>query len=132
MSFSFHHIGMAVFSIEQTKPIYLMMGYSASQTTYDPIQNVSICFLNKEGETMIELIEPKDDQSPVNSILHKSGVSPYHNCYEVDVPLETAISELKMQKFMVVKKPECAVAIDNKRVCFLYNKNIGLIELLER
>ncbi len=41
----YHHIGIAVFNIEETAPFYIMQGYSKSQTVYDPIQNVNICFL---------------------------------------------------------------------------------------
>jgi hypothetical protein len=31
-----------------------------------------------------------------------------------------------------LSKPVEAVAMSNKKVCFLFNKNIGLIELVEK
>lgn len=132
----YHHIGIAVFNIEETAPFYIMQGYSKSQTVYDPIQNVNICFLfylnNGGGQMpMIELIEPIDEKSPVYKILQKSGVTPYHICYEVENISDT-ITELKREKFIPLSKPVEAVAMSNKKVCFLFNKNIGLIELVEK
>lgn len=133
----YHHIGIAVFNIEETAPFYIMQGYSKSQTVYDPIQNVNICFLfylNNGGGgqmPMIELIEPIDETSPVYKILQKSGVTPYHICYEVENISDT-ITELKREKFIPLSKPVEAVAMSNKKVCFLFNKNIGLIELVEK
>ena len=62
--------------------------------------------------------------------LEKVGVSPYHCCYEVD-NIEDAVSELRIQKYILVSKPVEAVAFCGSRVCFLFNKNVGLIELVE-
>ena len=133
---TYHHIGIAVFSIEETAPFYIMQGYSKSQTVYDPIQNVNICFLfyldNGGGGQMprIELIEPVDEKSPVYKILQKSGVTPYHICYEVE-NIQREIDRLKKEKFLPISKPVRAIAMNNKLICFLFNKNIGLIELVE-
>lgn len=60
-NFHFHHIGYAVASIEKTMYYYIDGGYSCSSVIFDPIQNVNICFLTKEGEPMIELLEPVDE-----------------------------------------------------------------------
>ncbi|MFR7517284.1 MAG: VOC family protein [Bacteroides uniformis] len=60
-NFHFHHIGYAVVSIEKTMYYYIDGGYSCSSVIFDPIQNVNICFLTKEGEPMIELLEPVDE-----------------------------------------------------------------------
>ncbi len=129
-SFKFHHIGVAVKSIEKTVTIYEQGGYSRSVTTFDPIQNVNICWLEKDGMPLVELLEPVNESSPVNKTLEKNGVTPYHICYIVD-DIEKAVQELRKQKYVTVSKPEEAVAINNCKVCFLFNKNIGLIELVE-
>ena len=73
-NFHFHHIGYAVTSIEKTMYYYIDGGYSCSSVIFDPIQNVNICFLTKEGEPMIELLEPVDENSPINKNLEKNGV----------------------------------------------------------
>jgi len=126
----FHHIGIACRDIEFTKAFYLNQGYKASETVEDPIQNVFICFLSKDGEPLLELLAPVDEKSPINRTLSASGVTPYHICYQVK-SIEDSIKSLKTQRFVRVSRPAPACALDNKRVCFLYNKDVGLIELVE-
>ena len=129
-SFRFHHIGVAVKSIEKTAEIYRRGGYFVSEKIYDPVQNVNICWLTKEGMPTVELLEPVDDTSPVCKTLEKNGVTPYHTCYVVD-HIDEAVAELRKVKYVMVSTPVEAVAIHNCRVCFLFNKNVGLIELVE-
>lgn len=130
LSLPFHHIGIACRNIEESSRFYIQNGYSLSPVTYDPVQNVNIAFLSKMGNPLIELISPYDETSPVNKNLQKNGVSPYHICYEAE-DLEAAIAELKKQKFLVVSRPAPAAAMENRRVCFLFSKDAGLIELVE-
>lgn len=129
-SFKFHHIGMAVKDIDATAPLYEQGGYHRSTSIFDPIQNVNICWLTKEGAPTVELLAPANEKSPVNKTLEKVGVSPYHCCYVVD-NLEDACTELRKQRYIMVSKPAEAVAFCGSRVCFLFNKNVGLIELVE-
>ena len=129
-SFKFHHIGIAVWDINKTAVMYEKGGYSMSDIIFDPIQNVNICWLTKEGMPTIELLAPVDELSPVCKILEKNGVMPYHNCYIVE-KIEEAIADLRKQKYVLVKKPVEAVAIHNSKVAFLHHRHIGLIELLE-
>ena len=106
------------------------MGYEASPVTDDPIQHVRICFLEKEGAPRLELLEPLDEQSPVARTLATSGVTPYHICYEV-TDITAAIAALRSQRFLLVSGPVPACAMGNKRVAFMFQKNTGLIELVE-
>jgi len=129
-SFKFHHIGVAVKDITATAAIYVAGGYKQSETTFDPVQNVNICWLTKEAMPVVELLEPVDETSPVNKTLEKNGVTPYHTCYTVD-DIEQAVQELRKMKYVVVSRPVEAVAIHNCKVAFLFNKNVGLIELVE-
>lgn len=129
-SMKFHHIGVAVKDISATAAVYVTGGYKQSDTIFDSIQNVNICWLTKENMPVVELLEPVDETSPVNKILEKNGVTPYHTCYIVD-EIELAMKELRKMKYIVVSKPAEAVAIHGCKVCFLFNKNVGLIELVE-
>ena len=129
-SFRFHHIGLAVKDIDATAALYVAGGYRCSAKTIDNAQNVIICWLTKEGSPILELVAPINDQSPINSTLEKVGVTPYHCCYVVD-DIDTAVCELRKQRYIMVSKPVEAPAFCGSRVCFLYNKNIGLIELVE-
>lgn len=127
---TFHHIGIAVKSIDMTSAIYVSGGYLQSKIIFDPEQNVNICWLIKKGMPLLELLEPVGDDSPVNALLKKNGVIPYHICYMVE-NIELAIAELQKMKYVTICKPVEAVAINGSKVSFLYNKNIGLIELVE-
>ena len=128
--FIFHHIGVAVLDIEATANLYVQGGYHRSSVIYDQIQNINVCWLTKEGSPTIELLASVDDKSPVKRVLEKNGVTPYHFCYSVD-NIESAVKELKGQGYLLISKPVEAVAIRSSRICFLFNKNIGLIELVE-
>ena len=128
--FKFHHIGVAVKEIDATASVYEQGGYKRSSSIIDPVQNVNICWLTKEGMPIVELLAPVDELSPVNKTLEKNGVAPYHTCYVVE-SIEDALAELRKQKYIMVSKPAKAVAFSGSRVCFFYNKNVGLIELVE-
>jgi len=127
----FHHVGVAVNSIEETAKCYVNMGYSLSETFEDPIQNVRIAFLKREGSPLLELVEPVDKTSPVYNILKKIGVSAYHFCYEIN-NLQESIENFEKRDFRLLIEPVPAVAFNNRRICFLYHLDIGLIELLEK
>lgn len=126
----FHHVGIACRDIEASKTFYIDQGYTTSATIHDTIQNVFICFLHKDGMPTIELLAPVDEKSPVNRTLATSGVTPYHICYET-TDIESTVKELRKKQFVCVSKPVPACAIQNKRVAFLYHKDVGLIELVE-
>ena len=127
---SFHHIGIACRDIVKSMTFYTAMGYQASPVIDDPIQHVRVCFLEKDGAPRLELLEPLDEQSPVARTLATAGVSPYHICYEVS-DIMAAIEYLRGQRFLLVNGPVPACAMDDKRIAFMYQKNTGLVELVE-
>ena len=126
----FHHIGVLTGSMNETLAHYTGAGFSTSEIVYDAIQDVNICFLSKAYHPDIELIEPASNESKVIDTLRKNGPGPYHFCYETD-DINAAILKLKEKRFMQLSRPVKAVAIENKLICFLFNKEIGLIELVQ-
>ena len=88
-----HHVGVAVYSFDASVPFYEAQGYIKQIEIYDPEQNVEVCVLRHPQSPCIELLAPHDEKSPINNILKKSGVSPYHICYEVE-NIETAFTFL--------------------------------------
>ena len=130
-SFRFHHIGYAVNSIETTAEYYVHASWLLSNIQIDEAQNARIAFLSKPDMPLIELIAPVDENSPVIKTLEKVGVSTYHVCYEVD-NIDMAVYDLRKQKYIPLFNPVKAIALDNKKICYLYNKNVGLIEVVER
>jgi len=126
----FHHVGIAVRSIEETAKWYVDMGYRLGKTIEDPIQNVYIAFLKREDSPLFELVQPVDKTSPVSTILKKVGISAYHFCYET-TDLQKAIEDFESQDFKVLVEPVEAVAFKHRKISFLYHLDIGLIELVE-
>lgn len=128
--FKFHHVGIATPSIEKTSRYYLDAGYACTEPVVDPIQDIRISFLTKAGMPTFELLEPVDEHSPVVKFLadSKGGATPYHICYEVP-DIDVAIKDLRRLRFIPLSRPVPAVAMGGHRVCFLYNKDVGLIEL---
>jgi len=127
----FHHVGIAVQSIEETAKWYVGMGYSLTDTIEDPVQNVRIAFLKKDDSPLLELVQPVDKTSPVSNILKKLGVSAYHFCYET-TELQKTIEDLENQDFKILVEPVEAIAFNYRKISFLYHLDIGLIELLEK
>ncbi len=127
----FHHFGIACREIDKTAEAYAQLGYSKGDTVFDPLQNINICFLTHSEMPLVELLSPVDENSPVVQILEKNGVTPYHTCYTVE-DLDSAIKSFKRLRYVVVSKPKQAFAIDGRRVAFLYNADMGLIELVEK
>lgn len=126
----FHHIGFATDNMADTKLFFIKLGYACGDEIIVPSQKVRVCFMNKIGHPQIELITSAGINSPVDNILKKCGPGPYHFCYSVQ-DINSAISSLKQEKFIILNKPENSNAIDNHCIIFAYKKSFGLIELVE-
>jgi len=125
-----HHIGYLVKSIKKALPEFLAIGYrQETDVILDETRNVEIVFLLKDMQR-IELVSPKGKDSAIGNLHKKIGNSPYHICYEVD-NLENTIDKLEADGYILSVEPQSAPAIDNKRVAFLFNTAIGLIEIVE-
>lgn len=133
--FVFHHVGYAVENMEKSIKAFGKIGFvQDSDVVADDFRKVNIVFMkNKAGGQLVELIEPMNEESPVFKTCEKmnGAASPYHICYEVE-DIEWAVKELKRRKFVVTSKANPAVAIDGRRVAFLFQKDAGLIELVEK
>lgn len=127
-----HHVGYLVKKINKAIESFKELGYKQeSKICYDEYRDIDICFMSKDGY-IIELVMPKSEKSVVYSMLKKIGNSPYHLCYEVD-NIDESVKTLTSEKGYIIMGEKCkAPAINNKCVVFLFNKNIGMIELLER
>jgi methylmalonyl-CoA/ethylmalonyl-CoA epimerase len=130
-SATFHHVGIAVSSIDAAASHYVEANYRATNTIFDPAQNVNIAFLERPGSPLLELVEPIDRTSPVCNILKKSGVSAYHFCFEVE-NLAESIRNMERKGYRVIVEPVEAIAFDNRKISFLYHVDTGLVELLEK
>lgn len=129
----FEHIGVAVSSIKECFNSFgnLFELKEDAEIYEDTLQNIKISFINLAG-VKIELIEPldKDKKSPVDNIIQKN-ISYYHLCFS-SVNLEDEVSQLVKRGAVEVVKPIPASAFSSRKIAFLYVKNLGLIELIEK
>lgn len=91
-----NHIGIAVKSLDESLPFYrdqLGMSFQGFEEVAE--QKVKVAML-RIGESMIELLEPTSEDSPVARFLEKSGPGIHHIAYEVS-DIEAAIAELQAQ-----------------------------------
>ena len=125
-----HHIGYLAKSIAKTEKKFLELGYEVERPTkYDEIRDIDIEFL-VNGDYRVELIEPKSKESPMYPLLKNYKNTPYHFCYEVD-DIDKAIAELQDKHYTLIQEPNLAPCIDSKKVAFLNNISMGIIELVE-
>lgn len=130
-----HHLGVAVDDVEAAAAPYLEgLGYVPhGGVVRDPVQRVDVRFLRPgpaalEGATLLELVAPYDDASPVAGHLRR-GIGAYHVCYEVD-DLAAALASLRAARFRPLGDPVPAVALDDRPIAWLLAPARHLVELL--
>ena len=143
-----NHIGYAVKNIEKAEEKFKELGFQRSLKTrggtreiqLDYERNIKILFLdNGIDDVMIELIELLDPEkpSPLDFIIngkagnYSNGI-PYHICYEVE-DIDQATEELRRKHFTIINPKQATTEVlDHKCVTFLFNRTIGIIELIEK
>lgn len=126
-----HHIGYLVKKIETAITQFEKLGYQCTQeTVYDPSRKIHICFMEKDGY-LVELISPASPDSVVSGLMKKYKNSPYHLCYQTS-HFEETLAELAQNGYTVIGDPLAAPACNNRRVVFLMNAGLGMIELLDQ
>ncbi len=127
-----HHIGIVVKNIQDS--VGELSNFIKFEETSIPTligsQKVTVCFM-KLGEMKIELIEPKDDDSPVSKFLEKGGGF-HHICFEVKNLSET-IKEMIEKGGRLIVPP--VKGFEDRQIAFmilnLKKTKINLIELAE-
>ena len=130
MDCQLEHVGYVTDDIAKTAEAFRLLGYEAGEIVNDDTQRTRICFLRKQGETNIELVEPYEDNKTMQKML-KKGVSPYHTCYQVE-DMATAHAFLAEKGFTPLFPPVEAPAFGNRLICYFWRGDIGLVELVSR
>ena len=133
---SFHHVGVAVKSIDAALEYYTGL-FGLRQVTEPlevPGEHVRVCFLEAPaGDTppgvLIELVAGIGEQSPVADIVARTGAGPYHLCYRV-ADLDVAIRRLRAGGCLRLKRFE-RPGPGPRRFAFLLTPDRQLFELCE-
>lgn len=125
-----HHIGYLVKKMDAAIGAFRHLGYTVRQdTVYDNARSIHICFMEKDGY-VIELVSPAGSGSLVEGLLKRYKNSPYHICYETQ-NLDKELAALTSEGYTAIDTPAPAPALEGRRVVFLMNPFLGMIELLE-
>lgn len=125
-----HHIGYLVKNIDKAVVRFQSLGFeSVSETVYDSLRKVNICFM-KNGGYVIELVSPAAPDSVVSSLIKQYRNCPYHLCY-LSNDFDKECEELLDRGFTSIGEPQPALAIENRRVGFFVNAYIGIIEVVD-
>ncbi len=130
-----HHIGYLVKDMDSAIREFIALGFSLDKSIgndgviFDSIRRVNICFLHN-GAYCVELVSPFDNQSPIYGLLKKHKNTPYHICYN-SKNIDFDIARLSANGWLQFQEPQAAPALQNRRVVFLINADIGIIELVE-
>ena len=127
-----HHVAYLTKNIDRkADELCRLLGVTrCSEPVVDPGQDVRIVFLDLGG-TQLELIEPAGPDSPVaKRVLKSPGL--FHLCFEVG-DLEETLRRLEAsEEATVIKPPQPAPAIGQRRVAFVVTTGNDLIEFVER
>jgi methylmalonyl-CoA/ethylmalonyl-CoA epimerase len=134
LGFKLRHVGVAVPSLgPTTETLSTLFGYRVVSGPFDdPIQKVSVNFLTTSDKDTaeIELIAPLSEDSPITSMLAKSGGGAYHLCFETS-DIDQALVHAKNNGCMIVSPPVPAVAFGGRRIAWIYTRSRQLFELVE-
>jgi methylmalonyl-CoA/ethylmalonyl-CoA epimerase len=134
LGFKLRHVGVAVPSLgPATDALSTLFGYRVVSGPFDdPIQKVSVNFLTQSDKDVaeIELIAPLGEDSPITSMIAKSGGGAYHLCFETS-DIEQALIHAKKNGCIVVSPPVPAVAFNGRMIAWIYTRSRQLFELVE-
>ena len=131
MNYEIDHIGYLTDSINATAREFEQLGYSKGFTVDDDTQRTHICYMRKDGEVAVELVEPYSDNKTMQKMLVKRGVSPYHLCYAVN-DIEETYNHLISHDWTALFAPVAAPAFDGRKICYFWKSEIGFIEILSK
>lgn len=133
MIMKLQHIGYVVENIEVAQQNFEALGYKVAQAPVnDGIQKCRIGFIARDGEPMIELVEPYENNKSLRKMLTQRGNAPYHLCYEVE-DVEALFDELSEKEgWMPLFRPVEATAFGNRLITYFYNVQLGYIEFVNR
>jgi methylmalonyl-CoA/ethylmalonyl-CoA epimerase len=116
-----HHIGIAVKSIAAVRPDLPIV--------HDPTQHVRVAFFMM-NDLAVELVEPADADSPILRGL-QVGTQLLHTCFEVD-SIDASVAQAKGAGFSAIRPATPATAFGGRRIAWVFHRQLGLVELLER
>lgn len=123
------HIGIAVRALDELLPFYKDI-LGLPEVPLDNADGATIAGL-AAGESLVELLEPSADDSPIAKFVAKRGPGIHHVCFAVD-DLDGTLDKCRAAGLRLIDETP-RVGAEGKRIAFLHPSATGgvLIELTE-
>lgn len=123
------HLGIAVDSLDGILPFYREI-LALPEVPLDDADGATIVGL-AAGESLVELLEPKESGSPVAKFLERRGPGIHHICFAVD-DLDATLARAKARGIQLIDETP-RMGAEGKRIAFLHPKSTQgvLVELTE-
>ena len=126
---SIAHIGIAVTAIDALLPLYRDV-LGMPEVPLDDADGASIAGL-AAGESLVELLEARSDDSPIGKFVAKRGPGIHHVCFAVD-DLDGTLARCRVAGLRLIDETP-RIGAEGKRIAFLHPSGTGgvLVELSE-
>ena len=123
------HIGIAVTSMDALLPLYRDV-LGMPQVPLDDADGAAIAGL-AAGESLVELLEARSDDSPIGKFVSRRGPGIHHVCFAVD-DLDDTLSRCRTAGLRLIDETP-RLGAEGKRIAFLHPSSTGgvLVELSE-
>ena len=123
------HLGGAVETLETILPLYRDI-LGMPEVPLDDADGARIKAV-AAGESLVELLEPEQSESPIGKFLAKRGPGIHHICFNVD-DIDAMLARGKAHGIHVIDEVP-RLGAEGKRIAFLHPKSTGgvLVELSE-
>jgi methylmalonyl-CoA/ethylmalonyl-CoA epimerase len=123
------HIGIAVHALDEMLPLYRDV-LGMPETPLDDADGARIAGL-EAGESLVELLEASDPDSPIARFVAKRGPGIHHVCFAVD-DLEGTLARCRTAGIRLIDETP-RIGAEGKRIAFLHPSATGgvLVELSE-
>lgn len=127
----FHHLGLATRKSEKAVNFLKGLGYSISNSLFDPAQNVNLIMCKHPAMPDVEIIYPAQSPGFLDTVLKYSSESFYHLCYTSD-NLSDSLEKINTEnRVITISERKPAILFSDKFVSFYVIAGFGIIEILE-
>ena len=123
------HIGIAVRTLDELMPFYRDI-LGMPEVPLDDADGAAIAGV-AAGESLVELLEAKSEDSPIGKFITKRGPGIHHVCFAVD-DLDNTLEKCRQAGLRLIDETP-RIGAEGKRIAFLHPSATGgvLVELSE-
>ena len=123
------HVGIALSSIDAELPFYRdILGLATAEVSDSDGARI-VAF--EAGESLVELLEPDGDNTPIGRFIQRRGPGIHHVCFAVD-DLDDALEKCRALGIRLIDETP-RIGAEGKKIDFIHPSSTGgiLVELSE-